>query len=58
MNSKIRSLPGTIVVTGIVIGYIAWLEARNFAVTKAKQVRLIMRACGILQQRQQDSSGR
>jgi len=31
LRKDIASIPGTILVTGIVVGYIAWLEARNIA---------------------------
>jgi hypothetical protein len=38
---RLRSIPGTIVVSGLVIGYIAWLEARNAVIRTTRRLKKI-----------------
>lgn len=35
----LRSVPGTIIVCGLIVGYIAWLEGRNILIRAARRIR-------------------
>lgn len=41
MRRGLRSIPGTIVVGGLVVGYVVWLEARNAARRAIRRLRKI-----------------
>ena len=39
---RLRTVPGTILVCGLVVGYVAWLEARSRMATLIKRARSIV----------------